>query len=225
MIKQIEKILPRSAWADMVINECGEPLVPVPEMPKLKLGLLEKEYEATFLVREGLLARLVLASERLPYNTCLVLIEGWRSMEHQKRSWDSKWAIYKKDHPGWSDEEIDKKVRLIVARPSTLANHHCGGAVDVTLAYKDTGELLYMGTPYPHDEIGTEWPKLFPMHADGILPPQKENRRILREVMQSAGFVYYPGEWWHCCFGDRMYSVYTNRKDCIYGPIEPEQEN
>ncbi len=222
-MKQIETTLPASDWRNIPIVECSEPLVPVPEMPKLKLGLLKKEYETTFFVRAGLLARLILASERLPDNMCLVLIEGWRSMEHQKRSWDSKWAIYKKAHPDWSDEEIDKKVRLIVARPSPFANHHCGGAVDVTLAYKDTGELVDMGTPYPHDNMGTEWPKLFPMHAEGITYEQKENRRILREVMESVDCVYFPHEWWHYCFNDRMWAGYTNQVECGYGSIEPKQ--
>lgn len=222
-MEQITKTLPASAWKGITIKECGEPLVEVPEMPKLKLGLLKKEYVTSFLVREGIRAKLIRVTESLPDNMCLVLIEGWRSMEHQKRSWDSKWAIYKKDHPDWSDEEIDKHVRLIVARPNPLANHHCGGAVDVTLAYKDTGELVDMGTPYPYDNMGTKWPKLFPMHSWGISRSQRRNRKILREAMQSAGFSYFPHEWWHYCHNDRMWAVYTRQVECGYGPIEPEQ--
>jgi D-alanyl-D-alanine dipeptidase len=151
----------------------------------------------------------------------LVVVEGWRSMEHQKHSWDSKWSIFKKKNPDWTDDEIDKAVRLIVARPHPLANHHCGGAIDVVLANKETAELIEMGTPYTHEQMSADIARLFPMFQDGIEPLARENRKILREAMQKAGFVYYPGEWWHYCFGDRMWAVYTNQKECIYGPIEP----
>lgn len=81
-MEQITKTLPASAWKGITIKECGEPLVEVPEMPKLKLGLLKKEYVTSFLVREGIRAKLIRVTESLPDNMCLVLIEGWRSMEH-----------------------------------------------------------------------------------------------------------------------------------------------
>ncbi|MCC6520971.1 hypothetical protein IT403_03270 [Candidatus Nomurabacteria bacterium] len=38
--------------------------------------------------------------------------------------------------------------------------------------------------------------------------------------MTSVGFVYYPGEWWHYCYGDRMWAVYSRRKECVYGPVQ-----
>jgi D-alanyl-D-alanine dipeptidase len=33
--------------------------------------------------------------------------------------------------------------------------------------------------------------------TEGLSSLQKHNRRILREAMESAGFVQYPSEWWH----------------------------
>lgn len=38
--------------------------------------------------------------------------------------------------------------------------------------------------------------------------------------MKKEDFVWYPGEWWHYCFGDRMWAVYSNQIECFYGPIE-----
>ena len=58
------------------------------------------------------------------------------------------------------------------------------------------------------------------MFSEDINEDQKQNRKILREAMERAGFVWYPGEWWHYCYGDRMWAVYTNRQECFYGPIQ-----
>ena len=35
--------------------------------------------------------------------------------------------------------------------------------------------------------------------------------------MENAGFKNYPNEWWHFCYGDRMWAAYSKRKDCFYG--------
>jgi D-alanyl-D-alanine dipeptidase len=58
------------------------------------------------------------------------------------------------------------------------------------------------------------------MLSDKITEEQKANRKILRDAMEKEDFVWYPGEWWHYCFGDRMWAVYSNQKECFYGPIE-----
>lgn len=220
-MQQITKTLPASAWQGIEIKECGEPLVELVETSRLRLGLVQKGYKPRFLVRKGLAERLIRAIEYLPNHWGLVVVEGWRSMEHQKHSWDTKWSIFKKEHPDWTDEEIDKSVRLIVARPNPLANHHCGGAVDVVLIDVRTGKLVEMGTPYPYDQMPASITRLFPMHHSDVEPLARENRRILREAMQAIGCVYFPHEWWHYCWNDRMWAVYTNQKECGYGPVEP----
>jgi D-alanyl-D-alanine dipeptidase len=97
-----------------------------------------------------------------------------------------------------------------------LANHNCGGAVDVQLVYMDSGECVDMGTPpkYGHGYALTQ------MLSDKITEAQKNNRTILREAMAKAGFVWYPGEWWHYCYGDRMWAVYSGRQESFYGPVQ-----
>lgn len=219
-MNQITKILSRDAWKDIVIKESGEPLVELVETDNLRLGYIQKSYEVKFFVRKSVRDLLNKASGSLPENLALVVVEGWRSMEHQQKSWDAKWKIFKDNHPDWTDEQIEKEVKLIVARPNPLANHHCGGAVDVVLMNKQTCDLVEMGTPYPYDHMPANITKLFPMYYPNIEPVARENRKILREAMQLAGFVYYPGEWWHYCYGDRMWAVYTEQKECIYGPIK-----
>jgi D-alanyl-D-alanine dipeptidase len=38
--------------------------------------------------------------------------------------------------------------------------------------------------------------------------------------MEAEDFVWYPGEWWHYCYGDRMWAVYSGRTECMYGSLE-----
>lgn len=219
-MEQIIKILPRTAWQNIVIKENDEPLIEVQETDKLKLGLVSKNYQPTFLVRRTVAEKLKKVANNLPENIVLVLIEGYRTLEAQTNSWNSKFHKLRAENPNWTDQEVEQKVALVVARPQPLANHHCGGAIDVTLAYRD-GSLVNMGTPYPSVSMGAEWHKKFLMLSDEITSEEEENRRILRDAMMSEGFVWYPGEWWHYCWGDRMWAVYSNRPECFYGPIEP----
>jgi D-alanyl-D-alanine dipeptidase len=122
----------------------------------------------------------------------------------------------KSENPDWSDEEINHEVGLVVARPIGITNHVCGGAVDVMLVNQNN-EPLDFGTKYaPVDESGR---KKCPMFADDLTDEQKQNRKLLRNRMESVGFVWYPGEWWHYCYGDRMWALYTGQKKCFYGPI------
>lgn len=217
---QINKVLPRSAWENIVIQEINEPLVQLKETAKLKLGGIHKEYKPLFLVRKSIADKLYNVAESLPSGIVLVVIEGYRTMEHQQQSWDRNFQRVKNDNPHWNDEEIDKTIRLVIARPHPLANHHCGGAIDVTLAYEN-GELLDMGSPYPSEAYGTDIRNLFPMFSPLITEVQEENRKLLRTYMEQEDFVWYPGEWWHYCYGDRMWAVYSEKSVCFYGPIEP----
>lgn len=148
------------------------------------------------------------------------MIEGYRTLKSQQESWDREFKKLKHKNPSWTDEYIEQNVGLVIARPTPLANHHCGGAIDVILAYTD-GTLLDMGSPYPSDNTGVDWHKKFQMFSDEIDDKQKSNRKILRDAMETQDFVWYPGEWWHYCWGDRMWGVYSKQTECFYGPAYP----
>lgn len=225
MTQKITKALPRSAWDTVTIKEIGEQLVELKETKKLKLGGIHKVYEPLFLVRETVAEKLYSVADNLPDGMVMVVIEGYRTMQHQQESWDRSFKKLREDHLDWSDEDIEKQVRLVVAKPHPLANHHCGGAVDVTLMYEN-GELLDMGSPYPSEGLPMEIRKKFPMFPNSLLKKeitkeQEANRAILRTAMETEGFVWYPGEWWHYCYGDRMWAVYSGRTECMYGSVEP----
>lgn len=84
-----------------------------------------------------------------------------------------------------------------VSNPRNGSVHNYGCAVDLTLATK-TGKPLDMGTKF--DYFGE---LAYPEKEDELLKQGKltkkqvENRRLLRSVMQKAGFSSLKTEWWH----------------------------
>lgn len=216
--RQITRTLPRKFWDRVEIIENNEPLIELQETKKLILQS-DKTFPGimtSFFVRKTVAEKLYNVSEKLPNGIKLGIIEGYRSIKNQQHAWDAKCNVVRSEHPDWSNDRIDQEVGLIVARPVGITNHICGGAVDVILVDQNNDPLDF-GTGYaPTDEIGR---KKSPMFADGLIDAQKKNRKLLRKAMESSGFVWYPGEWWHYCYGDRMWALYTGRRQCLYGPI------
>jgi D-alanyl-D-alanine dipeptidase len=216
MNNQITKTLPKSAWQDVVIVENNERLVEVVETATLIHGSQFGPWESnnSYLLRETVATMLDEASRKLSDGYKLAIVEGVRSIEKQQEHWNRKFEHFSAEHPEWSQEEVEHQTALVVARSAPLANNNCGGAVDVALVYNS--ELVDMGTkPQALAEK-----KVVEMFLELITNEQVQNRTILREAMESVGFVWYPGEWWHYCYGDRMWAVYTERKECFYGPIQ-----
>lgn len=82
--------------------------------------------------------------------------------------------------------------------------HNYGLAVDITLCHAASGDTLHMGTKV--DYMG----KLAHVRAENEMLQKgkisKEaitNRKLLRKVMEAAGFKVLPTEWWHFNFRSR----------------------
>lgn len=217
MIKQIEEVLPHTRLDGVDIRESYEPLAEIEETDHVMHGSrLGPHYEGnSYFLRKTVVDMLHIASLLLPEGYQLVMIEGVRSMQKQQQLWDGKYKEISKTNSNLSPEEMKRQARLLVAEPTPLANHNCGGAVDVTIARLDR-TLVDMGT-MPQDIRDA---KVAMMFSSLITPEQKANRTMLRKAMRKAGFVFYPGVWWHYCHDDRMYAAYTGRKSCHYGPIQ-----
>lgn len=224
--RQIIRTLPVRFWKAIRVEETSEPLVLVHSTERITTGVIHKKYQASYVVRAEVARRLEIAAQVLPHDMKLVLIEGYRSIKNQQSLWDEKVAHLRAMHPKLSDREIQTTLVQVIARPSELSNHNCGGAVDVTLMYRD-GTLVDMGSEYPAgdstnsltQELSRETASCYPMFSQKITQSQKQNRAVLRSAMEHAGFVWYPGEWWHYCYNDRMWAVYSNKSSCGYGPI------
>ena len=86
---------------------------------------------------------------------------------------------------------------IYVANPSKTGLHNYGAAVDVTIT-NDLGVPLDMGTPFDYFGVEAQPSKEEQMLKEGKLTQlQVDNRKILRNVMNKAGFLTHQREWWH----------------------------
>jgi D-alanyl-D-alanine dipeptidase len=132
--------------------------------------------------------------ERLrPFGLGLKVFDGYRP----RRAVEDfvRWARDPADEKARARHHPDvPKGRLIPeGYVSDRSAHSRGSTVDLTLAplSGSSAEELDMGGPF--DWFG---PLSWPTH-DGIPAQQRANRLLLRTLMQDAGFVPYPKEWWH----------------------------
>jgi zinc D-Ala-D-Ala dipeptidase len=112
--------------------------------------------------------------------------------------------------------DVQKKMWEIYPNPSYLANPHGkgsmhtrGGAIDITLVDLKTGKELDMGTGFDH--FGQEAHHSYTAHA----PEVNRNRKLLKVVMESEGFISIRTEWWHYSYaGSANYPVSNFKIDC-----------
>lgn len=94
-------------------------------------------------------------------------------------------------------------LEMYVANPARGSIHSFGMAVDISLI-DEKGEQLDMGTGF--DElVDMSQPELEAqfLAAGHLNQTQLDNRHLLRDVMQGAGFFGINSEWWHFDCGDR----------------------
>lgn len=81
-----------------------------------------------------------------------------------------------------------------VANPAKGSGHNRGLAVDLTIIELATGKELDMGTGY--DNFTDTAHHTFTQLSPAVL----QNRRLLKETMESCGFRLFESEWWHYSF-------------------------
>ncbi|MEE1829502.1 M15 family metallopeptidase [Streptomyces sp. SP17KL33] len=199
--------------AAVPVYECGEPLVDVRRGPLLVDVRKQDDSDAFFYLREGVLERLLQAQARLPAGLRLLVVEGYRPPELQRRYFGKYAARLRAEQPEWSEEQIRSAASRFVSPPE-IAPHSAGAAVDLTLADAD-GRELDLGTPMnatPEESAGTCY-----TDAAGISAQARTHREILGRVLTAAGLVNYPTEWWHWSFGDRYWALATGAASACYG--------
>jgi zinc D-Ala-D-Ala dipeptidase len=114
-----------------------------------------------------------------------LIYDAVRPLAVQKILWDNL------DKP-------DSLKPLYVADPKVGSLHNFGVAVDLTLADKRSGQALDMGTKYDYFGYPAYPDREAQMLREGkINQGHIDNRKLLRAVMQSAGFKGIGSEWWH----------------------------
>ena len=79
------------------------------------------------------------------------------------------------------------------------SGHTRGATVDLTLVDRATGRELDMGSAFDYFGVISHH------GAAGISSEQADNRKKLRSIMISAGFVPYEKEWWHYTLRNEPY--------------------
>ena len=227
-------------WNNIKINECKEPLISIPKSifrltphPYMSLGAPYLSGTDPWVLRRSVLKRLIHAQQHLSQinpQLQLALFDAWRPISVQKFMFD--YTIHKTcksrgiDINNFSLESINNvidEVSRFWAKPSydplTPPPHSTGAAIDLTLADMNF-KPLDLGSEI--DFIGPESsPNFYNRKSFGTLDSElrvfHSRRTLLFSVMNHAGFVQHPNEWWHFSYGDQLWSWLKDKDSAIYG--------
>ncbi len=157
----------------------------------------------------------------------LYLFDAWRPQAVQRHFhdvWFPAWLRQRAPH--LDGQELVDEVEKYWAAPSegdaSPSPHSTGGAVDLTLRFKATGQPLFMGGLFD-DVTEDAWTDAFE-HKPAISMSDEEaraNRRLVYWVMSEAGFANNPTEWWHYSWGDQMWAKLRGEPAALYGGCDP----
>ncbi|GIH27500.1 D-alanyl-D-alanine dipeptidase [Acrocarpospora phusangensis] len=203
--------------AAVPVEECGEPLVDLREIPGVRIDERLADAEGAYTrIRLGVAERVATAQKRLPGGLRFLVVEGYRPLSLQIRYFDEYAAELRAANPEWSEEHLYVQASRSLAPPA-VGPHVCGGAIDLTLCTSE-GRELPMGTEVnasPEESANACY-----TNAPGLSPSARSNRTILATALSSAGLVNYPTEWWHWSYGDRYWATLSGAQSALYSPLE-----
>lgn len=200
--------------AQIAVRESGEPLVDLRDVDALRLDARLADPAGAFArLRIGLVDRLVTAQTLLPRGLRLLVVEGYRPMELQRRYFQAHVRRLRDATPG-ADEPTLRRLASRYISPPEVAPHVAGAAVDLTLCTID-GEEQWMGTEVNDTDTTA-------CHTDSpeVSAEARTNRIRLGAALRQAGLVNYPSEWWHWSYGDRYWAFVTGESHACYGPVD-----
>ena len=117
-------------------------------------------------------------------NFSLIIFDATRPLSVQKKMWD----ILKM--------QPSEKIKYL-SDPKTGGLHNYGLAVDISIL-DEKGKELDMGTPFDFmGKLASPQCETKMLSAGKLTQQQIDNRKLLRSVMNKAGFYAIPYEWWH----------------------------
>lgn len=216
------------------IIECGEPLLPLPEgilaffdpHPYIALGAGPDYGSATpWALRQGTIQAIEISCKHLDS-----LKRGWKikifdafrpnavqhfMVEREYRLLAEKAGFDPENLTQVQRESLTPAVLRLWAVPSnsplTPPPHSTGAALDCTLV-DETGTEIFMGSPIDENSARSN-PNFYANDADTDGQQAHKNRMLLNEVMEKAGFVRHPSEWWHFSLGDQMWAWAKRQAD------------
>lgn len=218
------------SYRTIPINECGEPLVPIPPEnfvffdppPYLAFGAPYGD-ASPWVLRFGVLQALQKVQEnlaRLRPGWKIMVFDAYRPNAVQAFMVDREFRLQAEAanlDPTRLTETEQERLALKVFRiwgvpsenPDTPPPHSTGGAVDCTLA-DETGREVNMGSPIDENSDRSN-PDHFATSLTAIEQEAHTNRTLLHDLMKAEGFQRHDGEWWHFSLGDQ-YWAWQQRK-------------
>ncbi len=211
------------------IAECGESLISIPDTfamvqphPYAAVGA-PYGTKSPFSVRQGILDRLYTAQQYLQQQQLgwrIQIFDAYRPVEVQQYMVNYTFNQMVRSQ-GRSIEELSEEHQQEIwatvfqfwaipsHNPKTPPPHSTGAAIDVTLV-DETNCPVNMGSAI--DEMSPRsYPQHFAKSLDTIEQHYHRHRQLLADVMQHAGFLQHPNEWWHFSYGDQLW-VWLSRQ-------------
>lgn len=229
----------------IAIQECGEPLVPIPldvfttvqPHPYVCLGAPYGD-RSPYWLRESVLAALYQAQTHLQQQHAhwsIQIFDAYRPVAVQQFMVDYSFSTLARQRQQQPELLTPTERRTLLAEvygfwapPSldiaTPPPHSTGAAIDITLV-NDQGQGVDMGSPI--DEMSSR------SHPDHFAPTGQHHnaiihhhRTLLRTTLISAGFSQHPHEWWHFSLGDQLWAWQTQTQTgqvltARYGRVMP----
>ena len=214
---------------ELPIEECGEPLVPIPtrsddpDMPLIVAEVNDAGHgPGIAYIRSGLLEPLQGVARKLQSLGLLLRVEhSYRSPGMQVDLILSPVLIDRVVEMVMDETTVRPEAELIYRRALGLVactyrhgTHISGSAVDTSILDLSTGEEVDRGGKY------MALNEITPMDSPFVSPQARENRLRITEVFNEFGFVAYPFEFWHYCQGDVIEQCVNNTQQTArYGPV------
>lgn len=242
---------PLKPYLAVPIQDCGESLAPIniegvkilKPHPYEKLGA-DYQGRSPYVLRTGVLkrldqARLTLADIEPSWE--ILVFDAYRPIAVQQFMVDHTFAEIVARNGLQSQlltpeqrENIYQQVYQIWAIPSddplTPPPHSTGAALDITLL-DQSGQSMDMGGEI--DELSPRSQPNYYQTAQAANDAQRQEfelyqrrRELLNIIMESAGFLRHPGEWWHFSQGDQLWAWQYNQQHpghqniAYYGRVE-----
>jgi len=168
----------------------------------------------------------------------LVVVDGYRTIEVQRRLFKEYRAYLVNENPGMGNDELDNLAQQMVSMPpedleklrTCPPPHSTGGAVDVILVEKSKIDITsdywvrkaminfgayfdeMMHPVYKDVRSFTRFDERNPEDVEA-----RENRRLLYNLMTGVGFTNYPYEFWHYDFENQFYALNKGLNSAEFG--------
>jgi D-alanyl-D-alanine dipeptidase len=109
---------------------------------------------------------------------------------------------------------VIRRAMCLVANLPVNGTHLYGCAIDISVFDRDTRKEVWRGEPYLHMSEKT------PMASPFVDGASQQNRAAITAVVESRGFLHYPGEFWHYNKGDVLWHMYRGEtQPARFGPV------